>query len=301
MPSGSLADRWRGRWPLRRGVLARDLGEQHGGQAGGAKGGEHRGRGIGPGEQVVRQQRDERRAGQVVARAEQRVAQPAGVILRHELELERTLVVAGGGLEHRLVRVGDDDGAEEAGVGGFVERPVEHGLSPTGRISLGSQRVIGCSRVPRPPHGITAVSTIMRVSCTPCRPNLVRAARASKAARMDHRGPAERGPDSAGRWRFRSCRTTRVWSCWPLRRPAICSMASSRAGSAARPSARSSIPWPTSSSWPPRSASWRSAAGSSGTRSSACCCATSWPRSRSSPRSSRTGRGRSPPAPAARR
>src|SRR3954451_14907055 len=61
----------------------------------------------------------------MIARAEQRVAQPARMVLRHELELERALVIASRGFEHRLVGVGVDDGAEEAGVGGFVEGPVE--------------------------------------------------------------------------------------------------------------------------------------------------------------------------------
>ena len=73
----------------------------------------------------------------MIAGAEQRVAQPARMVLGHELELERALVVAGGGLEHRLVRVGDDDGAEEAGVGGLVERPVEHGPETHGQDLLG--------------------------------------------------------------------------------------------------------------------------------------------------------------------
>ena len=82
--------------------------------------------GFGPRKRLSGKHRQERRAGQMIAGSEQRVTQPARVVLRHELELERALVVAGGGLEQRLVRIGDDDGAEEAGVGGLVERPVEH-------------------------------------------------------------------------------------------------------------------------------------------------------------------------------
>ena len=88
-------------------------------------------------EQVVGQQGEERRAGEVVTRAEQRVAQPARVVLRHELELQRALVVAGGGLEQRLVRVGDDDGAKQAGVRGLVERPVEDRAETHGQDLLG--------------------------------------------------------------------------------------------------------------------------------------------------------------------
>ena len=92
----------------------------------------------GPGTDCREGDGQERRAGERVAGAEQRVAEAARVVLRHELELERTLVAAGGGLEHRLVRVGDDDGAEEAGVGGFVEAPSGAlGRRPTGSDFLG--------------------------------------------------------------------------------------------------------------------------------------------------------------------
>jgi hypothetical protein len=92
----------------------------------------------------------------MIARAEQCVTEAARMILGHELELERTGVAPGDRLEHRLVRIGDHDDAQEPGVGGFVEGPVEHrtqrhrqhflGQPPADRMKAGTESAAGDHR-----------------------------------------------------------------------------------------------------------------------------------------------------------
>ena len=48
------------------------------------------------------------------------------MVLWHELELEGAFVGAGRRFEERLMWVGDDDRPEQAGIGGLIQRPVEH-------------------------------------------------------------------------------------------------------------------------------------------------------------------------------
>lgn len=47
------------------------------------------------------------------------------MILRDELELERSLIVPGHSFEHRLVGVRDDDGPKQSGACSLIQRPVE--------------------------------------------------------------------------------------------------------------------------------------------------------------------------------
>src|SRR5215208_4310649 len=139
----------------------------------------------------------------MIASPEKRVTQAPGLVLRNELELERPLVVASYCLQHRLVRVGNDDGPKESRISGLVERPVEHRLEsdwkrffrkPAGnRVQPRAQAAAGYHR--RIEHHQEIAGTLgegdagrTRVSCTltfgegaAC-PKLVRVTEASKVA-----------------------------------------------------------------------------------------------------------------------
>src|SRR3954469_6000458 len=58
------------------------------------------------------------------------------MILGHELELQRPGIVSGDRLQHRFMRVGDNDRAQQSRGGRFVQRPVEYGLESDGKHLL---------------------------------------------------------------------------------------------------------------------------------------------------------------------
>jgi hypothetical protein len=79
-------------------------------------------------EEVIGEYGHERGSREVVSGPKERVTQTPRVILGDKLQLQRPLVIARHGLQHGLVRVGDDDGPEQPGIGGLIECPVEHRL-----------------------------------------------------------------------------------------------------------------------------------------------------------------------------
>jgi hypothetical protein len=95
------------------------------------------GRRIGAAEQIVGQDGNEGRAREMVAGTQQGVAQTPGMVLGHELEVERPLVAPGHHLEQRLVRIGHHDGPQQSGAGRLVQRPVQHRPERHGEHFLG--------------------------------------------------------------------------------------------------------------------------------------------------------------------
>ena len=94
--------------------------------------------GIGPVEEIVGQHGHEGRACQIVTGPEQRIAQTTGVILGHELQLQRALDNSGPTASSMgLCGIGDDDGAEQSGIGRLIEGPVEHRLESDREHLLG--------------------------------------------------------------------------------------------------------------------------------------------------------------------
>jgi hypothetical protein len=173
LPSGSVRVVARPVAPFGGRLLPGDLRQEHGGEPGAPMGGEHRRGGVGAAEQIVGQDGNEGRAREMVAGTQQGVAQTLGMVLGHELEVERPLVAPGHHLEQRLVRIGHHDGPQQSGAGRLVQRPVQHRPERHREHFLGKPAGDRVEAGPEPPHGMTAVSRIIcgwtwrRVSCTP--------------------------------------------------------------------------------------------------------------------------------------
>jgi hypothetical protein len=125
-PVGRLPHRGSARRTFGPRLLPLYLREEHRGQSSSAIDVENGSGWIRSMKEVVGQHRHERRTSEVVTSPQQCVTEAARMILRDELEVNRSLVVASHRFEHWLVRIGNDDGSKQAGIRRFVEGPVKH-------------------------------------------------------------------------------------------------------------------------------------------------------------------------------